>query len=151
MTSPLYVDGQKSDCFFGSHALSRHGCSAPDCKRAFFHHVLNGMCAYGLTSGCASASGLSSMDIAQRMFVIATCAPFSVLCVAHQSLGNFQDFEHQSRSPLDVLRGYQKKLISFTFRPMHDCLSGIPLSSFEDILILCGSHGLTVMGDSNKL
>ena len=29
----------------------------PDCKRGFFHHVLNGMCAYGESEGCQLAFG----------------------------------------------------------------------------------------------
>jgi hypothetical protein len=151
MSSALYDDGHNFNCLLSSHGLDRKGCSFPDCKRAFFHHVLNGMCAYSQASGCRSVFGLSSMEIAQRTFAILSYASFSTLCIACQSLGNFIDFEHQSRTPFDVLDEYEGRLLTFTFKSVHDCLFGIAASSFEDLLILCASHALSAMGDSNKL
>lgn len=116
----------------------------------FFHHVLNGMCAYRQSSSCVHARGLSSIEVARRIFSIVFCASSSILTIACQSLGYFLDFDHQSRSPFDVLGEYERRLISFEFRPVLECLLGISCSSFEDLLILTGTHGLSAMGGSNK-
>ena len=71
------------------------------------------MCAFRDTSACQQASGLSAIDISNRMFAIMTRASSSLLSIACQSLRNYIDFEHQSRTPYDVLTEYKEKLMSF--------------------------------------
>ena len=71
------------------------------------------MCAYHDTSACQQASGLSAVDISHQMFAITRRASSSLLSIACQSLGNYIDFEHQSRTPYDVLTEYKEKLMSF--------------------------------------
>ena len=93
-------------------------------------------CVYSQSCGCVRVHGLSSIEVARQMFAIVSTASSSILSIACQSLGFFLDFEHQSWSPLDVLDEYERKLISFTFKPVHECVLGIFHSSFEGVLIV---------------
>ena len=123
--SPLYNIERRLLEFKGlmeCHGLSMSTYSLPDCRRAVFHHFLNGLCAYSDSSGCRMASNLSAFEISQPVFDIVRWAPLSVLTVARQSLGNFIDFEHQSRTLYDVLKEYQENSFSFISKHVQVCI-----------------------------
>ena len=64
------------------YGLSQNGCSEPDCKRAFFHHALNGMCVYSETSGCVCPPMDYHLSmLLDEMFAIVSSAP--LLCFVH--------------------------------------------------------------------
>lgn len=154
ISSPLYVCGLSF-----LNLLERHGfCitdqySFPDRLRGFIYHMLNGMCAYGDGIACQVADGLSALDISSRMFSILFGAllPNDMLSAVCQSLGCFLDFEHQSRTPFDILSDYKTKSENFEPWTAVECLLRIPLLSFSDLLLLSARHGLTAMGCSDQL
>ena len=121
ITHPHMRNGYESS-LMECHGLSMSTYSLPDCRRAVFHHFLNGLCAYSDSSGCRMASNLSAFEISQRVFNIVRWAPLSVLTVACQSSGKFIDFEHQSRTPYDVFKEYQEKSFSFILKHVQVCI-----------------------------
>lgn len=106
--------------------LSQNGCSEPDCKRAFFHHALNGMCVYSETSGCVCPPMDYHLSmLLDEMFAIVSSAP--LLCFVH-CLSKFRLFFFFFWM---FLVNYEKKTcISFSFSSVHECLLGISQSSF---------------------
>ena len=149
LSSPLHVGGFGFDSLLETHGLFTIGLSLCDKRRAFYFHMLNGLCAYGSCDGCLQVSGLSTLDISCRAFAVIHCAPFTVLTVACQSLGFFLDFNHQSRSPFDVLDTYWCRLQTSDFPSIVRCLSDIDAISFSNLLFLCSVHGLSAMGASD--
>ena len=154
VNSPLYNIEKRHLEFKGlmeCHGLSESTYSIPDCRRAVFHHFLNGLCAYSNSSGCRMALNLSAFEISQRVFDIVRWAPLSVLTIACQSLGNFIDFEHQSRTPYDVLTEYQQKTFKFVSKEIQVCIYEIPSYSSSELLMMSAIHGLAGMGDESHL
>ena len=111
----------------------------------FFYHILYGMCAYGESSHCCMASGLSPIEISRRMFSIVLFTPFSVLSMMCQSLGSIVDFEHRSCSPCDVLRDYKIQFSSFKQLPAQEFFFHVRTSTSSsdlDLFLFSAVHGL---------
>ena len=123
----------------------------PDARRAFFHHVVNGLCVYSDASGCYQACGLSSLQISRSVFALLPCASTAVKSLACQSIGNFSDFDHRSWTRADVLREYIAKLSSFQSSPAESCFFTVLSSSSSDLSVLLAVHGLSVVGDSVQM
>ena len=81
-----------------SHGLLCDGDLLLDARRAFFHHVANGLCIYSDADGCYQSCRLSSVQISYGVFALLPCASNAVKSLACQSIGNFSDFDHQSRT-----------------------------------------------------
>ena len=134
-----------------SHGLLCDEVSLLDARRAFFHHVVNGLCVYSDASGCCQACGLSSLQISRSVFALLPCASTAVKSLACQSIGNFSDFDHRSWTRADVLREYIAKLSSFQSSPAESCFFTVLSSSSSDLSVLLAVHGLSVVGDSVQM
>ena len=134
-----------------SHGLLADRDSMLDGRRAFFHHVVNGLCIYSDACGCYQSCGLSSVQISYGVFSLLSCASAAVKSLACQSIGSFSDFDHQSRTRDDVLQEYRAKLSTSQSLPAESCFFAVLSSSSLDLSVLLAVHGLSVVGSSVQM